>query len=130
MILADRSVWIGHLRGRTPALSRDLQSRLDNDEIHICGPVVAEILTGASAQDQRALTEVFSSLPWINIGPLAWVAIGVVSAHLKRRGLTVPLIDITIAIAAALAGAALWTLHRDFTRIQQALPSLRLHQPL
>lgn len=96
----------------------------------MCGPVCAEILAGTLVGQRRALTTMLIATPWIEVDHLAWLDVGVVSADLRRYGMSTPLTDVTIDVAAARAGAALWTLDRDFTRIQQVLPALRLHHPL
>ena len=104
-VLPDTSVWIEFFRGTEPT-ARAPDRLIAEQEPVICGPILAELLAGTPSAERERL----------------WVA-----HELVGRGSCVPLIDVLIPVAAAHAGAALWTRDRDFDRIADVLPELALH---
>ena len=63
------------------------------------------------------------------LGPEEWHHVGELAAELRERGLTVPLTDLTIAVSAVAASAALWTQDSDFERVAEILPDLQRYRP-
>jgi predicted nucleic acid-binding protein len=126
-LLPDTSVWVDYLRGRNEATVAELDRYLERESVLICGPVIAELIAGSAAQQRDELWLAIGSLPWAAIDQPAWRAIGEVANELRRVGASVPLTDVTIAVAATNAEAELWTRDHDFERIQAVLPSLALH---
>ncbi len=70
-----------------------------------------------------------SRLPWASLGQQAWRDVGFFAGELRRRGQSVPITDLAIAVAAVRSEAALWTQDGDFRRVQLALGELRLYEP-
>ena len=95
----------------------------------VCGPVVAELLAGTAAARRGDLWAPLSGLPWAPIGLEEWRRVGEVAAALRDQGASVPLTDIEIGVAAAGAGAQLWSRDSDFTRICSVLPELERFSP-
>lgn len=126
-LLPDTSVWIDYLRDRDPATVAELDRHLERESVLICGPVMAELLAGTVPGQRDDLWLAIGSLPWAEIDQPSWRSIGEVANDLRRTGVSVPLTDIAIAVAAAGAEAELWTNDRDFERIQEVLPELELH---
>ncbi len=69
------------------------------------------------------------TLPWAELGRAAWRMVGEVAADLRTAGISLPLTDVEISVAAVRADAALWTRDLDFERIRSALPALELYRP-
>jgi predicted nucleic acid-binding protein len=69
-----------------------------------------------------------SSLPWAQLDQPAWREAGEAAARLRRSGRTPALTDLAIAVAAARAGFALWTLDSDFELIREVLQGLELYR--
>jgi predicted nucleic acid-binding protein len=128
-VLPDTSVWVDYLRGRDPAVVAALDSYLDRESVLICGPVVAELLAGTAPSQLEELWLAVGSLPWADLDRAGWREVGRVAGHLRRSGVSVAFTDVTIAVATVRSDADLWTRDRDFERIHQALPALRLHSP-
>jgi predicted nucleic acid-binding protein len=128
-LLPDTSVWVDYLRGADPTTVADLDRHLEHESVLICGPVIAELLAGTVPPQRDELWLAIGSLPWIAIDQPAWRSIGEVAGDLRRAGISVPLTDVAIAVAAAGAEAELWTRDQDFERIRTALPHLELHRP-
>lgn len=128
-VLPDTSVWVRYLRqGRGTEVGAGLDRRLEERSVVVCGPVLAELLTGTPEDRREQLWSLLSVLPWARLDAEEWHLVGATAAKLRATGLTVGLTDVTIAVAAAGAGAALWTLDADFTRVATVLLALRLHE--
>jgi predicted nucleic acid-binding protein len=70
-----------------------------------------------------------SSLPWAELAPCDWQEVGRTARSLRQNGEALPLTDLAIAVAAARAGHALWSLDSEFERIVPALEGLELYRP-
>lgn len=119
MILVDTSVWITYFRGTDRKLILHLQSLLDEDSVTLGIPVKIEILGGSSTRDWPRLSRVLSALPvavpvaetWARVE--RWIEIAVEAG--ERFGFA----DLLIAALAAERDMTLWSLDRDFHRLQQ-----------
>lgn len=128
MILVDTSVWISYFRGTDRKLCLHLQSLLDEDAVALGIPVKIEILGRSSTNDWPRLSRVLSALPvaaptaetWARLE--RWVEIAVGAG--ERFGFA----DLLIAALAAERDMPLWSLDRDFLRLQR-LRLVRLHSP-
>ncbi|MGH2995493.1 MAG: PIN domain-containing protein [Gaiellaceae bacterium] len=125
-VLADTSIWIDFYRGREPN-AEGLARLIRQQDVIICGPVVAELIAEAPEDRREELDEALGALPFIPLGDGEWREAGVRAYELRRRGGAVPLLDILIAVAATRAAAALWTRDEHFARIGQVLPSFALY---
>lgn len=125
-VLVDTSVWVGYLRAGSPELSAGMDRLLAAEAVITCGPVAAELRIGDRSASGE-LSAIMSDLARADLGRAEWHRVGEVGAQLRQSGESVPLTDVSIAVAAASAGAALWSLDRDFARIADAMPELRLY---
>jgi predicted nucleic acid-binding protein len=132
MVLPDTSVWISYFRSRTGAEGDRLEALIAEDEVSICGPVLAELLAGAggSGSQREAIVGTVGSLPLAALDRASWEEVGAVARRLRRTGRTLPLTDLAIAVAAARAGHALWSFDADFDRIASTLDGLELYKPV
>jgi predicted nucleic acid-binding protein len=87
------------------------------------------LLAGAEGEVAERMWEMLSSLPWAELSPVSWREVGATARRLRRTGQTLPLTDLAIAVVAAHAGHALWSLDSDFERIRPALDGLELYEP-
>ncbi len=127
MILADTSVWIPYFRSSSGSEGDRLETLIEEGEVAICGPVLAELLGGADDAQRTSIMDTVGDLPWTDLDRAAWQDVGVVARRLRQIGQTLPLTDLTIAVAAARAGYVLWSLDSDFERIAPALKGLELY---
>jgi predicted nucleic acid-binding protein len=125
VILADTSLWIDFLRGTSSAGADELDERLADHEVLMCGPVATEILTGVDADERLRLWEVFTALAWADLDRSDWFQAGDVRASLRERGIAVSLPDVLIAVAAC-NRATLWARDQHFASIADVLGPLDL----
>jgi len=123
--LVDTSVWIDFFRGDRRAVDR-LDPLLAAGEAALCGPVLAEVLSGApSYAEWKRLERLLGALDWLPLPLDVWRRAADARFALARRGTQAALVDLLVALAAVEADAALLTRDRDFERIAEVLP-LRL----
>lgn len=130
MVLPDTSVWISYFRRKSGAEGDRLESLIEDSEVASCGPVFAELLGGADEAQRMAITGTVGGLPWADLDHASWHDVGTVARRLRQTGQTLSLTDLAIAVAAARAGYALWSLDSDFERIALALDGLELYFPV
>ncbi|QQR72776.1 MAG: PIN domain nuclease [Holophagales bacterium] len=125
LILVDTSAWIAFFRGDPVAVER-LDSRLAGGDVGICGPVLAEVLSGAPTYAEgKRLERLLGALDWLALPLDVWRRAAEARFALARRGTQAALIDLLIALAAMEGDATLLTRDRDFERIGEVVP-LRL----
>jgi predicted nucleic acid-binding protein len=127
VVLPDTSVWIPYFRSATGSEGDRLEVLIGEGEVAICGPVLAELLGGADDTQRSWIVDTAGSLPWADLDRAAWREVGLVAYRLRQVGQTLPLTDLTIAVAAARSGCGLWSLDSDFERIAPALDGLELY---
>ncbi len=104
-----------------------MRELLDRGEVVTCGPVVAELLAGSDGEVAERMWATLSSLQWAGLASSAWQEVGALARRLRQQGQSLPLTDLTIAVAASRAGHVLWSLDSDFERIAPALDGLELY---
>jgi predicted nucleic acid-binding protein len=129
MILPDTSVWIDFSRRGVKGQAAGMRELLDSGEVATCGPVVAELLAGASGDVAEKMWELLSSLPWVELSLAAWHEAGATASRLRIAGQVLSLTDLAIAVSAARAGHVLWSFDSDFERIRPVLDGLELYEP-
>jgi predicted nucleic acid-binding protein len=125
-VMPDTSAWVRFLRYGSSGDAASLKDLLEQREVMICGPVMAELLAGTKPERQAQLAIMLDAIPWIEVGRHEWRRVGQIGALLRARGMTVALTDIEIAVAAEAASAEIWTFDSDFKRLLEVMPSLRL----
>ena len=121
-LLVDSSVWIDFFRG-APNVVRRMDAALEQDRVAVCGPIVAEVLSGARTRaDLARVKAAFEGVEMLPDPVDAWPRVGEARFALARRGTQAALIDVLIALTAADANHALLTRDSDFRRIAAVVP--------
>jgi len=123
-VLADTSVWIQYLRhgGIEP-----LDAALADRRVLMCGPVAAELLSGARGETAVLLRTRFRGLRWLPLAePDDWYAAAELRAASSARGRPVMLVDTLLAVVAIRGRLRLLTLDRDFEAIAAVADGLDL----
>jgi predicted nucleic acid-binding protein len=127
MIVVDTSVWIASLRngsGREAAALRDL---LDRDLVAMAAPIRMEILCGSKHSDLPRMRRLLSALPCFRPNDETWDLIDTWLDATVLAGERFGAADLLIGAIAEQNGCAIWSLDRDFGRLD-ALDLLRLHR--
>jgi len=123
-VLLDTSVWIDALRGKTPKIAKLTQRLLNDDRVLTCGPVLFEINRGLRPADRKKVVPLFEALTRLPFKESLWEAAGELDALLRKKGITIPPMDVLIAQICQYHGAVLFTLDDHFSTI----PGLRLFE--
>ena len=125
MVLVDTNVIIDYWKNPDPQLTAIFQQ----EDIAICGPVLAELMHGAkSEQDMNSIlnaTSCFTNLPF-NEG---WTQLGQMLYKLRTSGITLPFTDALIAQIAINHNASVLTNDKHFALIKSVFPELVLYTP-
>lgn len=120
--LVDSSAWVDFLRGDRAAVGR-VGELLDEGAATVCGPVVAEVVSGARGVAEHALLkELFGGLEWLGDPAGLWPRVADYRFALTRGGFRAGLVDLAIAMAAFDSGLPLLTRDRGFARIRTVVP--------
>ena len=123
-ILLDTSVWIDALRGRSPHIVAATEALLKDDRILICGPVLFEIKRGLRPPDRKKILPLFDAVIRLSVEETVWDAAGDLDASLRKKGITIPPMDVIIAQICLHHKVSLFTLDEHF----HSIPGLKLFE--
>ena len=118
-IVVDTSAWISYLRRPGSATAKEIASLLRSEAIILVGPAIAELLVGA--RSAREVEDLHVLIDFVGIAPdnpTDWVRAGTTAMRLRRRGITVPLLDVLVATMARRLGAPVLTHDRHFEHFE------------
>jgi predicted nucleic acid-binding protein len=124
-VLLDTSVWIAALRGKTPDIVRVTQRLLNDDRVLTCGPVIFEIKRGLRPPDRKKIIPLFDALIRLSFEEIVWDAAGDLDASLRKKGITIPPMDVIIAQVCLHHKVFLFTLDEHF----RSVPGLKVFEP-
>ena len=124
-VLLDTSVWIDAFRGKTPHIVAVTQGLLNDDRILICGPVLFEIKRGLRLPDRKKILPLLDALIRLSVDESDWDHAGDLDNSLRKKGITIPPMDIIIAQVCLHHRVALFTMDEHFGSI----PGLKLFKP-
>ena len=113
ILLVDSSAWVLSFRSSGPEELRDLLSgALDSDRVATTEVVVMELLQGCrTRREYNALEVRLGSLLKRSVSSLDWGQVNELGFSLRRKGLTIPTVDLIIASVALQGSCTL--LHHD-----------------
>jgi len=124
-VLLDTSVWIDALRGKTPANVTVTQRLLNDDRVLSCGPVIFEIKRGLRPQERKKILPLFDALIRLSVDEAVWDAAGDLDASLRKKGITIPSMDVIIAQICLHHKVFLFYLDEHF----RSVPGLKMFEP-
>lgn len=87
---------------------------------------MAELLQGCRTPSERdALSDALLALPYYEVAQSTWLRTGDLSANLLRKGMTLPLSDLIIAVLAIEQDCRIYSLDTHFKKI----PGVHLYSP-
>ena len=116
-VLLDTSVWIDAFRVKTQHIVAVTQGLLNDDRILICGPVLFEIKRGLRPPDRKRILPLFDALIRLSVDETVWDAAGDLDALLRKKGITIPPMDVIIAQVCLHHKVAIFTLDEHFHSI-------------
>ena len=125
LVLVDTSVWIDALRGETPIVVKVTQGLLKDDRAVTCGPVLFELKRGLRISERKKILPLFDALVRLSFKENDWDAAGDLDASLRKKGITLPPMDIIIARACLHHKVSLFTLDKHFSSVH----GLQLFEP-
>ena len=93
LVLVDASAWIDYLRSGEGALSDALEKLLDENRAALCGIALAEVRQGLRPHEEGDVLELFETLPFTETTRQDYERAGEELSRLRRRGVTVPVMD-------------------------------------
>ncbi len=124
-ILVDTTIWIEFFR-QGSKIGEPLEGLLVENGIWTCGIVLFEILQGIKSEGEKSkILTLLAGLPYVEMTKALWQKAAVLSASLRKRGVSLPLSDIFIATIAIENDLSVFTLDNHFAQI----PNLKLHSP-
>jgi len=124
-VLLDTSVWIDALQGKTPEIVAVTQGLLNDDRVLTCGPVIFEIKRGLRPPERKKILPLFDALISLSVGETIWDAAGDLDATLRKKGITIPPMDVLIAQICLHHNVLLFTLDEHF----RSVPGLKVFEP-
>jgi predicted nucleic acid-binding protein len=118
VIFVDTSIWVAFLRGRDAALVARVRSVLDDQEVVLAAPVRIEILSGASRRDLPKLARLLEAFALFRPTDATWKLMEVWLDRAVRVGQRFGAMDLLIGAIAAEQNATVWSLDRDFERME------------
>jgi predicted nucleic acid-binding protein len=123
-VIVDTSVLIDFLKDKEPNAAA-VVALVNSRRIRTAGIIMAELLQSVkSAGEEIYVAELLDAIPVIEITAALWIKAGRLSSSLRRKGVTLPLTDIAIAVVAMEHGLSLFTLDAHFRDI----PGVKLHK--
>lgn len=121
-ILIDTSVWIDYFRGRDKHLCERVDDILSFSEIFVPKVVIAELIQGAvSEREITVIGEFIEAFNVIDQKKDTWSKAGRLSFSMKRKGISVNLIDCYIAELANENSCMIFSLDTHFKDIKKFL---------
>lgn len=124
-VLLDTSVWIDALRGKTPDIVTVTRGLLNDDRVLTCGPVIFEIKRGLCPSERKKIFPLFDALIRLSFEETVWDAAGDLDASLRKKGITIPPMDVLIAQICLHHKVSLFTLDEHF----RSVPGLKVFEP-
>jgi hypothetical protein len=128
MIVIDTSVWIDYFRGTDAGLVSHVQGLLEEDWVALAVPVKIELLSGCSSKMVSRLRHVLEALPVLIPDNSIWEVMEGWVEKAALKGQRFGVADLLIAAIAAQRGLPLWSLDRDFVRMEK-LGFVRVYAP-
>jgi predicted nucleic acid-binding protein len=122
-VLIDTSVWIAYFKDRDSRFSDRVDELLSSAQVCVPKVVIAELMQGAKSEKEIAVIEdFFEAFTVIDHTESTWEQAGRLSFSMKRKGITIHLIDCYLAITAQENNCKLFSLDEHFNSIKKFTP--------
>ena len=124
-VLIDTSIWIGYLR-KKPDYFPTVETLLDRMQGYVTEPIISELLQGVKTINEfEKLKTYIDALPLEICRLDDWINASGICFDLRKKCLTIPLIDALIASVAIRSDMEVFTLDKHF----ELIPGVTLYIP-
>lgn len=117
-VLIDTAVWIEYFRGKDDRIAGRVEEVLTDAEVFVPRVVIAELIQGAKSEKEISVIEEFvGAFNIIDQTEETWLKAGRLSYSMKRKGLTMHLVDCYIAVLANENDCLIFSLDEHFKDI-------------
>lgn len=119
-VLIDTSVWIDYFKNKDIRLSEKADDVLSFSEVFVPKVVIAELIQGARAEKEITVIEDFlEAFNIIDQTENTWLNAGRLSFSMKKKGLTINLVDCYISVLAMENRCRIFSLDEHFKVIKK-----------
>ncbi len=119
-VLIDTSAWISYFRNTDDKLTQRIDDILAFSEVCLPRVVIAELVQGAKTEKEiEAIEELAEAFIVLDQTEDTWLKAGRLSFSMKRKGITVHLVDCYVAVLANENGCKILTLDEHFKSIKK-----------
>lgn len=121
MILVDSSVWISYYRADGSEEIRSIiKDAIYHDLVAVNGIIIVEVLSGISRKNEyEKIRSDFKGFHFLNLSEKDFLDASLIGANLRKKGITIPPIDLIIATSAVNSDSVLYHLDRHFDLISK-----------
>ena len=117
MVVVDTSVWLA--AHRQPLVAEALRNLVEMDEVALALPVRLELLAGTAKHDRAAFRRIYDVLPQLHPTVDTWASFPGWIERAVDAGENFGLVDLLIASMASEIGGLVWSLDKDFQRMER-----------
>jgi hypothetical protein len=119
-VFIDTSVWITYFKDRDNQFCEKVDEILTYFPVYVPTVVIAELFQGAKSEKEIQVIEKFiEAFHVIDQTKDTWLKAGRLSFALKKKGITINLIDSYIAVLASVNNSKLFSLDEHFKSIKR-----------
>ncbi|MGA1840047.1 MAG: PIN domain-containing protein [bacterium] len=116
-VIVDTSVLIDFLKG-SEKYAEEVTSLLVKNRAITTGIIIAELLQGIkNPKEEQNISELMTSINTLEISTELWIKAGKLSSSLRKKGISLPLTDVTIATLALEYNLYIFTMDKHFEKI-------------
>jgi tRNA(fMet)-specific endonuclease VapC len=121
-ILIDTSIWIAYFKNSSVKIAEKVDEILNDADIYVPKVVIAELIQGAKTEKEvSVIGEFIGAFNVIDQKDDSWEQAGRLSFQMKRKGVTIHLVDCYIAVIAFENKCRLFSLDAHFRDIKRFL---------
>ena len=121
-VLIDTSVWIAYFKNSHEQLTEKVDDVLTHSNVYVPKVVIAELIQGSKTDKEISVIEEFvDAFTVIDQTADTWLRAGRLSFSMKKKGITVHIIDCYISILAIEHNCSIFSLDEHFKSIQKFL---------
>lgn len=123
-VIADTSVLIDFFKGKGEFVE-EITRLLQENRLVITGIIIAELLQGMKGlREEDRIADLLTAISPVELTTDLWVKAGKMALSLRRKGVTLPLTDVAIAILAIEHDLSVFSLDKHFEKI----PGVKIHK--